>query len=146
MDYRSFEFNLTCLEGLNVNCLFKMHLYAEFSIVGNSSSKQQTLVGKYFCDNPMRVHLEESKLRQNQLVVRIQLRHRRVLRGDKTIAEVNIPVKKLFDNCDDYISDQYGVHQILTPSIKPKGYLYFSYKFGEKFALMQGRQEGHDKV
>jgi hypothetical protein len=135
MDYRSFEINLTCLEGMKVKCLSTMHVYAVVSITGNSSSKHQTMVGTYFCDNPMRVYLEESKLHQNQLVVTIQLRHRRLLTGDKPIVEVHIPVKKLFDNCDDYTRDQYGVHHVFTPSIKPKGYLYFSYKFGEKIAI-----------
>jgi len=118
------------------------------SIVGDSSSRQQTPVGKYFGDKPtwnfpMRFCLEESKLRQNQLVLMVQLRYSRIFGGDKTIAEVHIPFKKLLDNCGDNIRDtQFGVHQvIMMPSIKPpRGYLYFSYKFGEKIVNWDGSE------
>jgi hypothetical protein len=150
MDYRPFEINLTCLEGLEiVHCLFKVHAYAVVSIVGDSSSslRQQTPVGKYFGDKPtwnfpMSFCLEESKLRQNQLVLMIQLRYNRIFGGDKNIAEVHIPFK-LLDNCSDHIRvTQFGVHQvIMTPPVKPpRGYLYFSYKFGEKIVNWDGSE------
>ena len=116
------------------SCMFSLECaYIAISIIGNSPSKQQTLVVEYFNVNPtsnfpMWFYIEEAKFHKNHLVLIIQLWSSQILGRDKLI-------KELFDNCGDTRDIQFGVHKIVwhrPRSLKAICILYFSYEFCQK--------------
>ena len=141
MDYRRFNINLKEAGGLDCKeLLFKRPVYAIVSIVGSSSSKQRTAVGRYIGRIPawgsrssMRFYVEDTKLQLNHLVLMVQILRKRILGGDKVIGEVCVPLKELYDNSGGVHSTNYSFHQVVKPSEfgKSPGYLYFTYEFGD---------------
>lgn len=151
MDYRPLDINVTCMQGLKATNLFcKKRLYVVVSIVGNSQSRQETPIGRYKGNDPiwnyaMRFYLEDLMLQQNRLMVVFQIRCSQILGGDKSIGEVYVPVRDLLYNCTTNDKDtQYGVYQVVTRTGKPRGCLYFSYKFGNMIRAI--KNVDHDNV
>ncbi|CAL0320973.1 unnamed protein product [Lupinus luteus] len=126
MDYRCFNINLIQAFDFNTTEVqfFKKPIYAMVSIVGSSSSKHRTSVAKYKgnkhtwgTSSTMKFHMEDTKLQQNDLVLMIQIVHKRMLVGDKVIGEVCVPLKELYDNSSGINNDtNYITLQVVNSS------------------------------
>ncbi|KAB1214014.1 hypothetical protein CJ030_MR5G017277 [Morella rubra] len=138
MEYRTLEVTVLSAKDLqDVNLFSKMDVYVVVSLSGNSQHKLQakTNVDREGGKNPswnfpMKFTINEFTVRQNRLTLEFKLRCDRSL-GDKDIGNVCVPVQELLDSTGDGKSMQFVRYQVTKPSGKPKGELYFSYKFSE---------------
>ncbi|GMN43893.1 hypothetical protein TIFTF001_013077 [Ficus carica] len=151
MDYRAFDIYPTSMEDLKPQTytLFKSKFYAVVSLItATSISRQTSPIGEshggcktHSWDYPMRFYADESKLQQNSIVLKIQLRRRRALCMDKDVGEIYVSLKDLYDqslfqNGTVFIScpnnNNFGhVHMVVTSSSKYK--VCFSFAFGSVF-------------
>lgn len=150
IDYRAFNVNITCAEAIKeglsfVNFFRKSKVYAVVSVTGASSpaASQETPLAKYFGENPvwdctMRFYLEESKLRENALILRIQLRQKGIFGKDEELAEALIPLKKLFDGNENLMDENYGSSSFLSPSGSRRAMVYYSYYFSRTYSVTSG--------
>ena len=148
MDYRAFKVNVTLVEGIEgvlsfVNFFHKSKVYAAVSITGSSLANQETPLAKYFGEYPvwncpMKFYLKESKLQENALTLRIQLRRKRMFGGDEHIAEALVPLKNLFDGNKNVMDENYCSSWLLSQSGGRRGFVYFSYYFSRTYPATAG--------
>ncbi|GAA0157564.1 hypothetical protein LIER_38479 [Lithospermum erythrorhizon] len=139
MEQRTLEITIISAKDLNkVNFITKMDVYAVVFISGDSNSKQKfkTPVDKDGGNNPtwnftVKFTIDEAAAQQNGLSLVLKLKSERVL-GDKEIGEVRVPIKELLDSPGSVNGKQFVSYQIRKPDGKPKGFISFSYQFGEK--------------
>ncbi|KAG9143452.1 hypothetical protein Leryth_016448 [Lithospermum erythrorhizon] len=139
MEQRTLEITIISAKDLNkVNLITKMDVYAVVFISGDSNSKQKfkTPVDKDGGNNPtwnftVKFTIDEAAAQQNGLSLVLKLKSERVL-GDKEIGEVRVPIKELLDSPGSVNGKQFVSYQIRKPDGKPKGFISFSYQFGEK--------------
>ncbi|KAK9291691.1 hypothetical protein L1049_019640 [Liquidambar formosana] len=142
MEYRPFEItSITATNLKDVNFFSKMRVYVIVSIVGDSSTSQETPTSKRHgtspaWDFPMRFFVEESKLHQSWLRLVFKLRCSQRIGGDEDIEEVHVPLKKLFDDAEGRKEIPAGHnYQVMTPAGKPRGGSSFLHSFGETISV-----------
>ncbi|XP_052206898.1 protein SRC2-like [Diospyros lotus] len=120
-----------------VNFLRKMDVYVVVSISGHPATKQKTPVDRGGGKNPswnsssaMRFPIDDVVLRQTMV---FNLRCLRTL-GDEDVGEVHVPVSELAASATSGKS-QFVTYQVRKPSGKPKGELYFSYRWADTTAV-----------
>ncbi|KAL2467688.1 Uncharacterized protein Fot_51232 [Forsythia ovata] len=131
MECRKFEITLISADDLpDVRNFLIMKVYAKVSIKGESKTTKKTPVDIEGESNPkwnfsMEYTIGEAAVQQEGIDLSIKLYCKRTL-GDRFIGEVNLPLKKLFDNgiSDENIS--------CTVAGTPRGILNISYRFGER--------------
>lgn len=107
-EYRVLDVNVTCAEEIKgllsfTNFFFKSKVYAAVYVDGIPSATQETPLEKHFGENPvwnfpMRFYLEESKLQENALTLKIKLKRKRTFRGyGEDIGEASILLRNLFN-------------------------------------------------
>ncbi|KAI4303193.1 hypothetical protein MLD38_038854 [Melastoma candidum] len=144
MEYRVLEINVISASDLKKSNLFtKMDAYAVVSLSGDPRlglQKFKTNVDRQGGTDPswnfpVKFRIDEAAAKQNRLTITFLIRCKRAL-GDKDIGTVVVPVQELYDGTD--VTDGAAAtqmksvtYQVRKPSGKPKGALYFSYKFGE---------------
>lgn len=152
INYGVFDLNITCAEGIKgvlnfTNFFFKSKVYAAVSVVGISPAAQETPLAKYFGENPvwnfwMRFYLEESKLQENTLTLKIQLRRKRTFGGDENIAEALIPLRNLFNGNENVMDENYSYSFLFSKSGGRRGLVYFSYRFGRTYGASAAGDDG----
>jgi hypothetical protein len=141
MEHRTLEINVISAKDLkDVNLFSKMAVYVAVSLSGDSKNKQKAKTNvdrdggtSPSWNFPMKFTVDESAVKQNQLILVFTLRCDRSL-GDKDVGEVHVPVKELLNSTGDGNSMQFVSYQVRKPSGKAQGALNFSYKFSEKMA------------
>ncbi|KAK4755673.1 hypothetical protein SAY87_009430 [Trapa incisa] len=140
-DYRTLDINVKSAKDLkDVNLFTKMDVYVVVSISGdpfNYTQKTKTKVDRDGGKNPawnfsMRFTINEPAAQQGHLNLIFKLRCDRIL-GDEDIGEVVVPIREILGSSTaaDERSMKTVTYQVRKPSGKPKGELYFSYKFSD---------------
>ncbi|KGN60949.1 protein SRC2 homolog [Cucumis sativus] len=153
IDYRVLDLNITSAEGIKgvlsfTNFFFKSKVYAAVSVDGTPSATQETPLAKYFGKNPvwncsMRFHLEESKLQENALTLKIKLKRRRTFgRDDEDIAEASIPLRNLFNGNENVTNENCSSSFMLSKSGGLRGLVYFSYCFSRTYNASDASDDG----
>ncbi|KAI3522383.1 hypothetical protein L1887_00121 [Cichorium endivia] len=141
MNYRTLELTLVSAKGIKKGSLVgKSDVYAVAYISGTTSNqKLRTPVDKDGGSNPtwnfpMKFTIDEAAGLQNRLTLIIEIKAIGTF-SDKNLGEVRVPIKELLEGVSTEGKAQKLVsYQVRKPSGTPKGYLSFSYNFGEKFS------------
>ncbi|GKB03798.1 SRC2-like protein [Tanacetum coccineum] len=138
MECRTLDLTLRSATGLKNKSIFgKSDVYAVVSILG-THSKLRTPVdkhggSKHTWNYPMKLTIDEALWQQNRLNLVIKIKAVGIF-GDRTIGQVEVPIKELMEGIkDDGKAMQETSYQVRVKSGKSRGYVSFSYKFGEKF-------------
>ncbi|PWA87779.1 C2 calcium-dependent membrane targeting [Artemisia annua] len=138
MECRTLDLTLRSARSLGNKSIFgKSDVYAVVSISG-THSKLRTSVDKHggsepTWNYPMKLTIDEALGQQNRLNLVIKIKTVGIF-GDRTVGQVEVPIKELMEGIkDDGKAMQETSYQIRRKSGKSKGYVSFSYKFGEKF-------------
>lgn len=139
MEQRTLEITVISAKDLHkVNLISKMDVYAVVSILAGDTPHQlfKTPVDKEGGSNPtwnftFKCNIDEAAAQQSRLALVFKLKSERVL-GDKEIGEVRVPIKELLDSPGSGNAKQFVSYQVRKPDGKPRGFVSFSYQFGEK--------------
>ncbi|GKA17242.1 SRC2-like protein [Tanacetum coccineum] len=138
MECRTLDLTLRSATGLKNKSIFgKSDVYAVVSI-SETHSKLRTPVDKHggsehTWNYPMRLTVDEALGQQNRFNLVIKIKAVGIF-GDRTIGQVEVPIKELMEGIkDDGKTMQETSYQVRGKSGKSRGYVSFSYKFGEKF-------------
>ncbi|MED6195797.1 hypothetical protein PIB30_041346 [Stylosanthes scabra] len=146
MDFRRFNIHLKEAGGLGGGKeLLDGPVYATVCIVGSSSPKQKASIENQIprCGSPLsssrysssvRFYIGDTKLQQNQLVLMVQILRKRMLRCDKVIGEVCVPLKELYDSCGGVSTENFSFQPVVTTktvgkTIQQSAFLCFTYDF-----------------
>ena len=139
MNIQGLEVVIKSARGLkDVNLFSKMGVYTVVSIHSDNnnynSSKKKTPIDKHGGTNPewnfpMRFTFDVAMAMQITLVVK--LKARRWIFRNKDIGEVRVPMMELLESFVGAKGEKHVSYMVMTPSMKLKGELDFSYKFGE---------------
>ncbi|KAK2976001.1 hypothetical protein RJ640_024762 [Escallonia rubra] len=136
MEFRQLDITVIGAQGLkSVNMFSKMNLYTVVSLSGDQWTRRVTPVAKKAGKNPTWNHLisfslpAESAVPQASLVFQIMCD--RIL-GDRLVGQVSVPLHELLVHAPEGNSGTEHVveYMVRTISLKTKGSLKISYKFG----------------
>ncbi|MED6193483.1 hypothetical protein PIB30_019956 [Stylosanthes scabra] len=143
MEFRRFNIHLKEAGGKE---LLDGPVYATLCIVGSSSPKQKASIENQIhrcgsslssCrySSSMRFYIEDTKLQHNKLVLMVQILRKRILRCDKVIGEVCVPLKELYDSCGGVCTENFSFQPIVTTKtvigkpMQQSAFLCFTYEF-----------------
>ncbi len=101
--------------------------------VDNNNSQKKTLNDKDGGSNPKwNFSIDVAAAKNNNLILVVKLKAKRIFVNDKDIGEILVPIKNLLDSYDEsndlkHVSSELGMNR----DGKSKGQLKFSFKFGE---------------
>ncbi|KAK2632010.1 hypothetical protein EUGRSUZ_L02128 [Eucalyptus grandis] len=130
----------------DANVFGKMDPYVAVSLSGvadkRQKSKQRTPVHKDGGTSPRWGHplsftVDEAAARAGHLKLKFKIKAEKTLGGDKDVGRVEVPVKELLEQGSEGGDGKPKVtsYSLRLPSGKTKGFLEFSYKFGERFTV-----------
>ncbi|KAJ4915050.1 soybean protein regulated by cold-2 [Raphanus sativus] len=142
MECRPLDLTIISAEDLkDVQLIGKQDLYAVVSINRDARTKQKTKVDKDCGTKPkwrhqMKLTVDDAAARDGRLALVVEIVADRPIAGDKPVGEVSVPVKELLDQNDGGGGEEKTVtYAVKLPNGKAKGYLKFSFKFGEKYTF-----------
>ncbi|KAG5391668.1 hypothetical protein IGI04_021631 [Brassica rapa subsp. trilocularis] len=139
MECRPLDLTIISAEDLkDIQLIGKQDLYAVVSINRDARTKQKTKVDKDCGTKPkwrhqMKLTVDDAAARENRLTLVIEIVADRPIAGDKPVGEVSVPVKELLDQNEE--EEKTVTYAVRLPNGKSKGYLKFSFKFGEKYTF-----------
>ncbi|KAL7597108.1 hypothetical protein Lser_V15G27973 [Lactuca serriola] len=141
MEYRTLDLTLVSAKGIKKASLIgKPDVYAVVYISGaRSNQKLRTPVDKDGGSDPtwnfpLSFTVDEAAGLQNRLTLVVKIKAVGIF-SDKNLGEVRVPIKELLEGVSiEGKTQQLVSYQVRTKSGKTKGFLSFSYKFGEKFS------------
>ncbi|KAF2558954.1 hypothetical protein F2Q68_00013087 [Brassica cretica] len=143
MECRPLDLTIISAEDLkDIQLIGKQDLYAVVSINRDARTKQKTKVDKDCGTKPkwrhqMKLTVDDAAANENRLTLVIEIVADRPIAGDKPVGEVSVPVKELLDQnkAGDEEEEKTVTYAVRLPNGKAKGYLKFSFKFGEKYTF-----------